>query len=130
MRRSIALGALLALGMGPLLLQCKDEPRYSESVSDVGQLSLPLETFGRSGNLYRLRDAVFLVERRVGAGGGFDNVVSVVTGSGGSSTTGVGGAAGATGGTGGTGATGSTGGMGEVGGSGATGGTGGMGAMG
>src|SRR6187399_2593969 len=105
MRRSIAMGALLAWGMGPLLLQCKDEPRYSEGVSDVGQLSLPLETFGRSGNLYRLRDAVFLVERRVGEDGE-ESAVSVVSGNvGTTSITGAGGS-GATGGTGGFGAVG------------------------
>src|SRR6187551_784394 len=122
MRRSIALGALLALGMGPLLLQCKDEPRYSEGVSDVGQLSLPLETFGRSGNLYRLRDAVFLVEHRVGAGQSVNNVSS--DGVGGSFAEGGAGAEGSTGstGSGARGSTGATGGTGATGSTGATGG--------
>jgi hypothetical protein len=69
MRRCIALGALLVLGMSPLLVQCQDEPRYEEQNSETGQLSLPLEAFGRSGNVYRLREAVFLVERRIAAAG-------------------------------------------------------------
>src|SRR5262245_59883311 len=128
MRRTIALGALLTLGISPLVFQRTDEPRYSETAADTGKLSLPLQAFGRSTNLYRLRDAVFLVERRVGANGNsgeISNSVSV-TGSGFSAaSSSAGGVFGGDGGSlGGTGATGSVGG--SAAGNGATGPTGGF----
>lgn len=50
MRRCIAVGALLIAGTSPLLVQCRDEPRQSDEVKQTGQLNLPLEAFGRSGN--------------------------------------------------------------------------------
>ena len=98
MRRIFVVGTLLLLGASPVLMKCQDEPRYGDEVGETGQLKLPLEATGRSGNRYRLRDGIFLVERRVsgssiGAGGAGeeDSAVStsgaVVTGVGGGSFT-------------------------------------------